>query len=80
MDANANPLEWWKKNEDQNPKVATLARKILVIPVTSVPSECIFSSAGLLINKPRNRLSSGLVDNIILLSKNKISRQPSDCE
>ena len=80
MDADANPLEWWKKNEDKYPKVAALARKILAISVTSVPSERIFSPVGLLINKLRNRLSSDLVDNIIFLNKNTISRQPSDCE
>jgi len=80
MDADANPLEWWKINEDKYPKVAALARKILKIPATSVSSERIFSSAGLLINKLRNRLSSDLVDNIIFLNKNKISRQHSDCE
>ena len=32
---------------------------------TSIPSERIFSAAGLLINKLRNRLSSDIIDSII---------------
>ena len=39
-----------------------------------MPSERIFSAAGLLINKLRNRLSSDIVDNIIFLNKNSIAQ------
>ena len=48
-----------------------IARCVLAVP-TSMPSERIFSAAGLLINKPRNRLSSDIVDSIIFLNKNSI--------
>ena len=37
-----------------------------------MPLERIFSAAGLLINKLRNRLSSDIVDSIIFLNKNSI--------
>ena len=49
-----------------------IARRVLAVPSTSVPSERIFSAAGLLINKLRNRLSSDIVDSIIFLNKNSI--------
>ena len=48
-----------------------IARRVLAVPSTSMPSGRIFS-AGLLINKLRNRLSSDIVDSIIFLNKNSI--------
>ena len=64
------PLVWWQQNEQRFPMIAHVARKVLCVPATTVPSERIFSSAGLLINKLRNRLLSDIVDKIIFLSKN----------
>ena len=49
-----------------------IARRVLAVPSTSKPSECIFSAARLIINKLRNRLSSDIVDSIIFLIKNSI--------
>ena len=49
-----------------------IARRVLAVPSTSVPSEGIFTAAGLLINKLRNRLSSDIVDSIILFKQNSI--------
>lgn len=77
MDPHCKPLEWWRRNEHTFPKVAQVAKKVLAVPATSVPSERIFSAAGLLINKLRNRLSSDLVDSIIFLNKNKL---PTGCD
>ena len=65
-----NPLTWWKDNEVKYPKIALIAKKTLAVPATSVPSERVFSAAGLLVNKLRNRLSCDLVDKIIFLNKN----------
>ena len=45
---------------------------MLAVPATSVPSEKMFSSAGLIVTKLRNKLSSEVVDQIIFLNKNKI--------
>jgi hypothetical protein len=69
-DAEADPLQWWKEHESDFPKLAIVAWRFLCVPATSVPSERIFSTAGILINKLRNRLSSVLVDKIIFLNKN----------
>ena len=49
-----------------------IARRVLAVPSTSMPSERIFSAAVLLINKLRNRLSSDIVDSIIFFNKNSI--------
>ena len=39
-------LNWWKANEEKLPLLAGLARSILGVPVTSAPSERLFSTAG----------------------------------
>ena len=38
-----DPLEWWKINENQYPRLSKMARDFLAIPSTSVPSEQCFS-------------------------------------
>ena len=72
MEPNAKPLDWWKRHESEFPKVAYVARSVLYVPATSMPSERIFSTTGLLINKLRNRLASDLVDAIVFLNKNNV--------
>ena len=46
-----------------------IARRVLAVPSTSMPSELIFSAAVLLINKLRKRLSSDIVDSLIFKTK-----------
>jgi hypothetical protein len=79
MEPNAKPLDWWKRHESEFPKVAYVARSVLYVPATSMPSERIFSTTGLLINKLRNRLASDLVDAIVFLNKNNV-HVPSDAD
>jgi hypothetical protein len=64
-----SPLEWWADRETKYPRLSVI---VLAVPATFVPSERIFSSAGLIVTKLRNRLSSEVVDQIIFLNKNKI--------
>jgi len=64
-------MQWWREDERCFLTVAVVAKSGLSVPTTSVPSERIFSSAELLFNKLRNRLSSDIVDCIIFLNKNK---------
>ena len=45
-----SPLDWWRINKLQYPTLAHLARKILSIPATSVPSERDFSHGGHIVN------------------------------
>ncbi|KAK3108517.1 hypothetical protein FSP39_009667 [Pinctada imbricata] len=71
-DTNENQtlLQWWMQNESVYPHVSILAKKYLAIPASSVPSERVFSLAGILINKKRSRLSPDNVDLFIFLNKN----------
>ena len=51
LDPDPNALEWWKKNQERFPSLSNIAKKLLCIPVTSVPSERIFQpQEGLLQN------------------------------
>ena len=47
IDANSpiDPLAWCKMHDGQFPTIAKLARKYLAIPVSSAPSERVFSRA-----------------------------------
>lgn len=61
-----NVIEWWRNHADQYPKLAIIARKILPIQATSVASERLFSEAGDVDTKSRNRLSDESVEAIVL--------------
>lgn len=69
-DLNLNPLDWWKVNQEKFPRLSQLAVKYLGIPATSVPSERVFSTASLVVNRLRSRLSPQHVDMLIFLRKN----------
>lgn len=69
-DENCTVLQWWKKNEMFYPRVALLAKRILCVQASSVPSERVFSLAGELVSKKRSRLTPENVDMFIFLNKN----------
>lgn len=66
-----DPLEWWRSREVVYPRIAKLARKYLSLVATSVPSERVFSTAGEVLSKKRNRLSSDNVQRIVVLHGNQ---------
>jgi hypothetical protein len=53
-----DPLSYWKDNQVKFPYMTRLVRRVLCVPATSAASERLFSTAGLIITKKRNRLSS----------------------
>jgi hypothetical protein len=55
-----------KPHSTKYPRLSVIAKRVLAVPATFVPSEKIFSSAGLIVTQLRNRLSSEVVDQIIL--------------
>lgn len=65
-----DPLAWWKVNETKYERLAQLAKAYLCVPATSVPSERVFSAAGLILNRLRSRLHPDHVDMLIFLNKN----------
>ena len=61
------PLVWWAQNQKSFPLVAKVARKFLCIPATSASSERVFSVAGRVIEKRRNRLTGNNAEDLIFL-------------
>lgn len=61
-------LIWLKDNEKIYPEVSQIAKKYLTVVVTSVPGERLFTEAGQVITKIRNRLSLGLTNYLIFLN------------
>lgn len=67
----SDPLHWWKGlGKDKFPLLFQLAQKYLCIPATSVPSERVFSMAGQIISKKRNRLGDECARKLIILNHN----------
>lgn len=59
-------LEWWKSHAEKYPMLSQIIR----IPVTSASSKRNFSSAGLVLQQQRTRLSPECVDTILFLHAN----------
>ena len=62
-------MTWWE-SQNTYPNISKLARALLAIPATSVPSERIFSLAGLAINAKRSGLLPSSVDKMIFVHEN----------
>ncbi|XP_065893497.1 uncharacterized protein [Dysidea avara] len=65
-----DPICWWKVNGSRFPHLENLARKYLAIPVTSTPSERVFSVAGIVVDKRRAALTPEMIDALVFLNKN----------
>lgn len=63
-------MTWWESQQNTYPNISKLARALLAIPATSVPSERIFSLAGLAINAKRSGLLPSSVDKMIFVHEN----------
>jgi hypothetical protein len=64
-----NPLDWWRSNAFKFPILARVARDCLQIPSTSGSSERLFSEAGLVSTKKRNRLLHERIEELVFLQK-----------
>lgn len=62
-----NPLQIWKEMSSVYPILSKIAFKYLSTVATSVPSERLFSKAGLTLNKQRNRLTSKHLNKLLFL-------------
>ncbi|XP_049378281.1 zinc finger BED domain-containing protein RICESLEEPER 2-like [Solanum stenotomum] len=60
-------LKWWKFNEPRFPILSEMARDVLVIPISSVASECAFSTGGRILDPFRSSLTPKLVQALISL-------------
>lgn len=64
------PFTWWKINVSTFPTLAKLAQKYLSAPASSVYSERLFSEAGLIYEKKRNRLKPKNAETLLFLHHN----------
>ncbi|KRT78170.1 hypothetical protein AMK59_7458 [Oryctes borbonicus] len=71
LERKQNPLEWWKTRELLYPNLSKLAKKYLSAVATSVPSERLFSKAGLAISDRRSRLKGKDTQKILFLHYNQ---------
>lgn len=67
---NINPLEFWRLNQRQFPRLCILAEAYLSIQATSASSERVFSTSGNDISPKRNRIVPERVESVVLLHKN----------
>jgi hypothetical protein len=70
VDMFTNIFEWWHQRKSVYPRLHSLMLKYLIIPATSAASERVFSSAGLILEDRRSRLSDEHVNMLIFLYKN----------
>jgi hypothetical protein len=68
LERKEDPLAFWDERKHLMPGLAKMANKYLCIPATSVPSERLFSKAGLVTNDRRNRLNPKKLDQILFLN------------
>ncbi|XP_076879714.1 cytochrome b5 type B isoform X1 [Brachyhypopomus gauderio] len=71
IDANADPLAWWRVNEARFPLLSKLARKYMCICATSTPSERVFSTAGNIVSPFRSSLKPHKVNMLVFLARNR---------
>ncbi|XP_071344173.1 E3 SUMO-protein ligase ZBED1-like [Trachinotus anak] len=69
-DSGSEPLDWWRLNEHNFPRLSQLAKKYLCIPATSTPSERIFSTGGNIVTCTRAALKPEKVNQLVFLSEN----------
>ena len=65
-----NVWSWFEENKKDFPNVYLLAKEYLIIPASSAASERLFSKAGNIITKKRNRLLPETSQELIFLSSN----------
>jgi len=67
--AGDDPLRFWQARGSRCPLLAPVARLVLAIPATSVPSERLFSTAGLVVDRLHASMVPDMVQKILFLNK-----------
>ncbi|OXU16405.1 hypothetical protein TSAR_015031 [Trichomalopsis sarcophagae] len=62
---NESSIEYWNRNSTS---LSTLAKRYMVIMVTSVPSERLFSKAGRIMTQDRSSLSPKHLQHLLFLA------------
>ncbi|TWW54507.1 hypothetical protein D4764_0190350 [Takifugu flavidus] len=70
LERSQDPLVYWTTNKARYPNLYHLANQYLATPASSVPCERVFSKAGEMVSKKRNRLKPSTVEKLLFLNKN----------
>lgn len=70
VESDTDPLKWWKDHEFLFPGLSLLAKKYLLVPATSSPSERVFSCTGNIVTCHRASLKPDTVDRLVFLKQN----------
>lgn len=70
IDRNEDPLTYWRTHKTVYPNLYQVAKHFLCTPASSVPCERVFSKAGEIVSKKRNRLNPLTVEKLLFLNKN----------
>ena len=60
-----NILEWWKVNSPRFPILSLMARDLLVIPISTVASEFVFSTSERILDPYRSSLTDKMIQCLI---------------
>jgi hypothetical protein len=60
-------VAWWRKHARIYPILATMARDVFAVPVSTVPSECCFSSANRILSDKRSKLGAHVFERLVCL-------------
>ena len=70
LDAESDPLQWWKVHMAVLPTMVNLARKYLSVCASSSASKRIFSCSGNIVSKKQTLLKPDKVNMLVFLAKN----------
>jgi hypothetical protein len=65
MNENSDIISFWKRNEFHYPEVATMARDILSIHISTIASDSTFSVGGRVIDQYKTLLKPDIVEAIV---------------
>ena len=60
-------IAWWRKRARIYPILAAMARDVFAVPVSTVPSECCFSSANRILSDKRSKLGAHVFERLVCL-------------
>ena len=70
LDFSDDTLSWWNRHGEDYPRLAILAKEVVCVPATSAPSERVFSTSGLIVDKRRSSLHPAMVNILVFLHRN----------
>lgn len=71
-----DPMRYWDNQKTIYPNLFRLSLQFLCTPASSVPCERVFSTAGEVVSKKRNRLNFKTLEKLIFLNKNLYKKIP----